>query len=190
MIPNDDSDFNRVSEVFSKRWEEGTLPSIQFIFAINNPKLEKQFADYVKNCQRKKISKYFHGTTLACDITAKQAFCSDGRCGICGISNAGMDLTYIQRQRFGCGFYLAPNSSRSDNYVKSIHAQGCNAMLLCDVCPGKKWHLKKDDTSLTGPPPGYDSVYGEVSNTLKFPEVVVYKPAAVMPRYIIVYKKI
>ena len=40
---------------------------------------------------------------------------------------------------------------------------------------------------MTGPPSGYDSVYGHVGEDLNYPELVVYKPEAVMPRYIIIY---
>ena len=35
-------------------------------------------------------------------------------------------------------------------------------------------------------PSGYDSVYG---SSLNYPEIIVYDPNAVMPRYIIVYRK-
>ena len=40
---------------------------------------------------------------------------------------------------------------------------------------------------MTKPPSGCDSVYGHVGEDLNYPELVVYKPEAVMPRYIIIY---
>ena len=49
--------------------------------------------------------------------------------------------------------------------------------------------LKINSQQLTGPPPGFDSVYGQVGGKLNYPEIVVYNPDAVMPRYIIVYRK-
>ena len=62
-------------------------------------------------------------------------------------------------------------------------------MLLCDVCPGRKCLLKTNSKQLTGPPPGFDSVYGQVGDKLNYPEIVVYNPDAVMPRHITVYRK-
>jgi len=62
-------------------------------------------------------------------------------------------------------------------------------MLLCDVCPGNKYQLKITDQSLQGPPSGFNSVYGQVGTDLNYPEIVLYNPEAVMPRYIILYKR-
>ena len=62
-------------------------------------------------------------------------------------------------------------------------------MLLCDVCPGRRYPLETNSQQLTGPPTGFDSVYGKVGTKLNYPELVVYDTAAVMPRYIIVYRK-
>ena len=62
-------------------------------------------------------------------------------------------------------------------------------MLLCDVCPGRKYQLTTNSQQLTGPPRGFDSVYGQVGGKLNYPEIVVYNPDAVMPSYIIVYRK-
>ena len=62
-------------------------------------------------------------------------------------------------------------------------------MLLCDVCPGNKYRLETNSQRRTGPPPGYDSVYGQVGSKLNYPEIVVYEPDAVIPRFIILYQK-
>ena len=45
-----------------------------------------------------------------------------------------MIQTNITFQRFGHGFYLAPNSSKCHDYTQG--ACGYRAMLVCDVCPG------------------------------------------------------
>ena len=130
-----------------------------------------------------------YGTTLACDLitSTSRTLCSNGHCGICGISSSGLDPRYIKRTRFGKGFYLALNSSRSHEYTKSIH--GYRAMFLCDVLPGRKYKLPPDsqpDVTITGPPDGYNSVCGVVNGE---PEIVLYEPHAVMPRYVIIYRK-
>jgi hypothetical protein len=37
-------------------------------------------------------------------------------------------------------------------------------------------------------PAGYDSVIGTVGDALAYPEVIVYDEAAVLPRYIVIYR--
>lgn len=180
-----------VSIKFSSSWEKGSCPRVSFVFSITNPTLEKKWRAYGRTLRSKGKEEYFHGTTLACDITATRTLCSDGNCGICGISCEGLDPQYIRKnidfQRFGHGFYLAPNSSKCHDYTQG--ANGYRAMLLCDVFPGKKYPLEKKVQTLNRPPSGYNSISGMVGDELHYPEIVVYDPRAVMPRYIIVYQK-
>ena len=60
--------------------------------------------------------------------------------------------------------------------------------LLCDMLPGRKYVVQTNRQHLQGPPTGYDSVYGNVGKDLNYPELVVYNPDAVLPRYIIIYR--
>ena len=161
------------------------------MFVISSTFLEQTWAGYKASLADQTVEQHYHGTKLTCNITVTQTLCGDTNCGICGIACNGLDPLLIQQnisfQRFGRGFYLAPNSSKCHDYT-----QGCNgyrAMLLCDVCPGKKHYLLSDSVQLTGPPSGCDSVYGQVGGCLNYPEIVVYNQNAVMPRYIIVYQK-
>ena len=161
------------------------------VFAVDNTILKKRWSTYRDEHRDHPVEKHFHGTALSCNIARTQKLCRNGSCGICGISSIGLDRGYIRKnfdfQRFGKGFYLAPNSSKCHDYTQG--ANGYRAMLLCDVCPGKKYPLQRTDQSLQGPPRGYDSVYGLVGSDLNYPEIVLYKPEAVMPRYIILYRK-
>jgi hypothetical protein len=65
-------------------------------------------------------------------------------------------------------------------------------MLLNKVVVGKGYALTRDAMTLTSPPDGYDSVLGEPSaaGNLNYDEVVVYKEAASIPQYLIVYKTV
>lgn len=185
-------EFSKVSMKFSVKWEKnGSAPSITALFAVSNHNLEQHHTSYKETLSIKKTEEHFHGTSLTCNITASKTLCNDGNCGICGISCAGLDRQCIGKnidfQRYGKGFYLAPNSSKCHDYTEG--AFGVRAMLLCDVIPGQKYELQSNSQQRSAPPPGYDSVYGEVGPKLNYPEIVVYEPRAVMPRYIIVYKK-
>ena len=46
-----------------------------------------------------------------------------------------------------------------------------------------------DQTHLTAPPWGYDSVYGQAGGSLNYPEVVLNDEEAILPRYVIMYPK-
>lgn len=60
-------------------------------------------------------------------------------------------------------------------------------MLLVDILPGKKHVIDINNVQLDKPPNGYHSVYGQTGKALNYPELVVYNPDCVMPRYIILY---
>ena len=192
MVGRQSAEFTRVSGSFCSSWTKGTPPSVEAVFTVANSYLQRKWAEYKQTLGRHNtVENYYHGTTLTCDVAASQTPCSDGNCGICGISSSGLDPQYIRKniafQRFGNGFYLAPNSSKCHDYTKGAH--GYRAMLLCDVLPGRKYILVNNKQNLTSPPPGYHCVYGQVGSDLNYPEIVLYERHAVMPRYIILYKR-
>jgi len=111
---------------------------------------------------------------------------------VCRISEDGFSAAKIRQniphfQRFGRGFYLAPKTSKCHDYTQGAHSY--RAMLLCKVLPGNKYKLKKDGTSLNGPPSGYHSIYGETGASLNYEEIVLPSADAILPKYVIVYRK-
>ena len=194
-MDNLDDDFKVVSELFTERWTNGEIcPKIHRIYSICNPFLQRRLEAYRQTLGRFQQSEQdFHGTPLTCDIMSRTppSLCKQPSCGICGITCAGMDPNSIRSdikdfQRFGKGFYLAPNSSKCDFYADA-NSNGHKGMLLCDVLPGNKYKWTVDDRHRPGLPPGYHSVLGEEGTRLNYPEIVVYNEDAVMPRYIIIY---
>ena len=152
---------------------------------ITNSTSQGNWNTYKYRLQDQSVEEHYHGTTLTCNIMATNRLCNDGNCGICGISSTGLDPKAILYfcQWFGHGFYLAPNSSKCHDYTQG--ACGYRAMPLCDMCPERKYLLKTNSQQLKGPPPGFKSVYRQVGGKLNYPEIVVYNPDAVMPRYIV-----
>ena len=185
-------EFTVVSGKFQRAWVKGSCPPVSFIFVINNRQLQQRWSAHQQKLSVQTVEEHYHGTVLLCDITTSNTMCNDKDCGICGISRTGFDQRYISKnidfQRFGHGFYVAPNSSKCHDYTQGAH--GYRAMLLCDVCPGRKYVKKRNDEKLQGPPPGYDSVHGQggSDSVLNYDEVVVYNPDSVLPRYVIVYQ--
>ncbi len=114
-------------------------PSIDYIFSISNDDLEQRWESYKHTLSLKEVEKHFHGTKLQCDISSTITLCSNEACGICGIVKIGLDRRCIRKniqfQRFGHGFYWAPNSSKCHDYTQGMN--NYRAMILFDVCPGK-----------------------------------------------------
>lgn len=194
-------DAEQTSKQFRESWigeDKGPCPNICGVFAITNSGLEQKWKTYRSKLVDKTVESYFHGTALKCAILETAAFCTSPDCGICGISDEGFkhisDSTF---QRFGKGFYLAPNSSKCNDYTEPLATaragSAYRAQLLCDVCPGKMCILTKDARDLLEPPKGFNSVFGQATKggDLNYSEIVIYEKdsAAIRPRYIIVYDK-
>lgn len=186
--------FAEISQQFTINWKKETAPRVTFVFSITNDYLQQEWESYKQVLKHRghpqDSEDYFHGTKLSCTIDASKKLCRVGECGICGIADAGMDPNYIRKnsfQRFGKGFYLAPNSSKSHDYTKR-NDYDSRALLLCHVLPGIKYPLSDRNQRLKKPPSGYDSVFGMVGSELNYPEIVVYDQRAVLPKYIIGYQ--
>ena len=133
---------------------------------------------------------YYHGTKLCCNLISTNLPCTATDCGICGISNHGFDPAKIRRssfQRFGPGFYLAPKSSKCHDYTVGAHSY--RALLLCSVHPGNKYELTRTNSSLSGPPQGYHSIFGKTGVNLNYNEIVLSDADAILPKFIILYQK-
>ncbi len=166
------------------------------VFVIQNKTLERKWKAYKTSLGFYQTSEeYYHGTTLRCNITdGDEDICCDRNCGICRITDSGFDKSKISKnipnfQRFGPGFYLAPTSSKCHDYTQGVHTY--RALLLCDVCPGRKYDLNKTSKDMQGPPDGYHSIYGKVGLDLNYEEIVLpsLRADAILPKYIVVYRK-
>ena len=192
-LDQDSPSYKEVLAHFHREWVKyKPAPNPDAIFKVCNPHLENRFSQYKSGLTKSAVERHYHGTTLTCNLTANKQACSDGRCGVCGISRHGFNPKRIGSNiprftRFGKGFYLAPNSSKCHDYTQGSKTH--RAMLLCDVAPGSKYILKHDSTGLEGPPQGYDSVYGQKGGNLNYDEIVLYNHHAILPKYVIVYQK-
>ncbi len=197
----DGPQYQKVEKHFREQWTKITdnypVPPIPVvIYAIQNDDLTNRYDQYKEktfgDSSESNKEWYFHGTSLKCDIIDSNECCDDNACGVCGISRNGFDLSFIGKkyQRFGRGIYLAPNSSKSNDYATSKrYYVNYKAQLLCLVACGNKHILFNDDRSLHAPPANYHSVYGKASNNgkLNYDELVVYDEAAINPQFIVVY---
>ena len=175
-------------------------PLPEAIFAVQNQKLVAAFHKYGDKLRKESSTEsansdlFFHGTTLKCDLNTTNEYCASSECGICGIAQNGFDSSKIGQniphfKRFGDGIYLAPNSSKCHDYTQGMPEFGLRAQLLCLVACGAQHKLLHDNTTLQQPPLQYHSVYGESGGSLNYDEIVVYDVGAVLPQYVVLYKR-
>ena len=192
--------FREVLKLFVDRWDrrKSQCPEITAAYFINNQLLQTRYNEYKKELMRNGKDPneriHFHGTLLYCNLLSSNIECDNVECGICGIACKGFDKNKIGQniprfQRFGCGIYFAPNSSKCHDYTQGSY--NVRAMLVCRVALGKSYVLTHNQASLMAAPPGYDSIYGKNSpeGALNYDEVVVYHTDAVLPTHIIVYER-
>ena len=201
-LEKDQNTYQQIAQHFKKEWVKTTPaypkpPDLIAIYAIQNPILADKFHRYGEQIRLGGLAsnsdRFFHGTKIRCDLLTTDECCSDPDCGICGISKIGFDPTLIgsnipRFKRFGCGIYLAPNSSKCHDYTQGMPEYGVRAQLLRLVACGAKYELKQNSTKLEQPPPSFHSVYGKSGGTLNYDEIVVYDAAAVLPQFILVYE--
>lgn len=192
--------FKDLCKHFRKDWAEakGPCPDVNkgTILRIVNPAVSERFEKYRKGLPlfRRGLEHYYHGTKLKCRVDETLMFCKTTDCGVCGIAKRGFDpqkmgKSDVKFQRFGEGFYLAPNSSKSHDYTREYTSDTIHGILQCDVAPGKKHNLEQNARDLQGPPEGYHSVVGKHSRhgPLNYDEIVLHNPAAIRPCYILLY---
>ena len=137
--------------------------------------------------------------------------CSRPKCSVCSICQSSFDLRtvgagpggqgWLGSLRYGEGLYLAPNSSKANDYNASserFYKSGdgeyrqWRCMFLSTVVMGRAYTPRHAAWPLGKRlPAGYDSVDARPADItdgeLNFPEVVVYDHRQCIPAYLIVY---
>ena len=159
--------------------------------------------------------KRFHGTKRKCLVGEESLVpCTDSQCAVCNIIRRGFQTGQREDLRFGKGIYCTSTSSKASDYAmcvehKSIgqcdglQCAGRRAMFVVKVVAGTvskrfdSWTEK--DQKMTQPPPGCDSVVGDVEanaegnftaplvNTMNYDELVVYCGSSILPAFLIIY---
>lgn len=137
----------------------------------------------------------WHGTTRECNLgdNGNSMLCSSQTCSLCCILRTSYNLNLFGKKtgwgRFGHGIYTSSTSSKSNDYSTNVNPSKLKAILLNKVIVGKGYKMTQDNTSLTTPPTGYDSVLAEVVNggSLNYDELVCYTNDAIRPSYIVMY---
>ncbi|KIM80422.1 hypothetical protein PILCRDRAFT_73161 [Piloderma croceum F 1598] len=136
----------------------------------------------------------WHGTRRECKLGDKgnTKFCTSPTCSLCCIIKTSFDLSLFGKKtgwgRFGRGLYTSSTSSKSNDYSSNKSSSPYKAILLNKVVVGKGYKVTENNTSLTAPPSGYDSVLAEKGGKLNFDELILYNNDAIRPSFLVLYE--
>lgn len=198
--------FNDIETQFKASWRHATpCPPVKAVYKVvaTDASMGKYKAYKTAVEARGKFSaakktignerRRWHGTNRECRIGEKGIanFCSSQQCSLCCILKTSYKLQCFGKKtgwgRFGSGIYTSSTSSKSNDYSRNATSSPWKAMILNNVVVGKGYKITNDNSSLTGPPPGYDSVLGETGVSLNHDELIVYDESAIRPSWLIVY---
>lgn len=207
-IPIGHVTFKSVADQFKTSWRHlgKTCPPVRRVYKILAPQASLssynayraaveargQFVSQGRSAGNE--NRRWHGTRRECSLGDKgnTTFCGSSTCSLCCIVKTSYDLSLWGKKtgwgRFGKGIYTSSTSSKSHDYSQNDCKSSLKAMLLNKVVVGKGCKMIQDFTTLTGPPPGYDSVLAEKGGTLNYDELVVYRNDAIRPSYLVMYE--
>jgi hypothetical protein len=208
QVPEDHKNYKSAEKQFKHTWRHNTAcPDVKAVYKIIVTEASlTQYQEYLESVEARgnfvalgkskgNENRRWHGTKRKCNLgdPGNNTFCTDQECPLCCIIQSSFDLKFFRAAtgwgRFGRGIYTSSTSSKSNDYSENIGtASEWKALLLNKVVVGSGHKLMQDDTSLTEPPPGYDSVLAEVGGALNYDELVVYKNEAVRPSYLVMYE--
>ncbi|KAI0080964.1 ADP-ribosylation, partial [Panus rudis PR-1116 ss-1] len=210
-IPDDHEVFHSVEAQFKTSWRHGdrVCPTVRRIYKViaEQSSLDKYDAyraaveargQFVKDGRSAgNENRRWHGTTRECRLGDKGhvQFCSSTKCSLCCIMKTSYDLNLWGKKtgwgRFGAGIYTSSTSSKSNDYSSNVDPNAAlKAIILNKVVVGKGYKMTQDNTSLTAPPNGFDSVLAEKGSRLNHDELVVYTNDAIRPSYLVMYDAI
>ncbi|KAF8808619.1 ADP-ribosylation [Phlegmacium glaucopus] len=200
--------FKSVAEQFKASWRHAgtTCPPVRRVYKIVVPEASLAGYDAYRAAVESRgqfvstgrsagnENRRWHGTRRICNIGDKghTQFCSAPTCSLCCIMRTSFDVSLWGKKtgwgRFGKGIYTSSTSSKSNDYSHNDCKSQLKAILLNKVIVGKGCKLLQDNTSLTSPPAGYDSVLAEKGGSLNYDELVVYDNDAIRPSFLVMYE--
>ncbi|KAI5120710.1 hypothetical protein M0805_007672 [Coniferiporia weirii] len=207
-VPEGHSTFKSVAEQFKVSWRHTNkaCPAVRRVYKIigTQASLDKyeayrdsveargQFAAHNRSAGNE--NRRWHGTRRECTLgdQGNTQFCASTTCSLCCIVKTTYDLSFFKKRtswgRFGCGIYTSSTSSKSDDYSDNAgKTLPLKSILLNKVVVGKGCKMTQDNTTLTAPPAGYDSVLAEKGGSLNHDELVVYTNDAIRPSFLVMY---
>ncbi|KAF8558126.1 ADP-ribosylation [Imleria badia] len=207
-VPDAHDTFKSVADQFKASWRHPTpCPTVRRVYkVIGHPTSISKYEAYRASVEARgkfaaagrspgNENRRWHGTTRECLLgeNGNANLCSSTSCSLCSIIRTSYSLNLFGKKtgwgRFGAGIYTSSTSSKSNDYSNNVKPSKQKAILLNKVVVGKGYKMTQDNTKLTAPPPGYDSVLAEVvlGGSLNYDELVCYAENAIRPSYLLIY---
>jgi len=207
-VPEDHVTFQSVTDQFKTSWRHTThCPAVKHLYKIVALQTSLDRYDAYKAAVESRGQftsagmsagnehRRWHGTRRECKLGDKSntRFCASSTCSLCCIIKTSFDVGLWGKKtgwgRFGAGIYTSSTSSKANDYSQNSDATTpLKAILLNKIVVGKGYKMTRDNTSLTAPPTGYDSVLAEKGDRLNYDELVVYNNDAIRPSYLVMYE--
>ncbi|KAG2053355.1 ADP-ribosylation [Suillus hirtellus] len=207
-VPQGHDTFKSVADQFKASWRHQTpCPTVRRVHkVISSPASIAKYEAYRAAVESRgnfvaagrsagNENRRWHGTTRECNLgdNGNCTLCPSQTCSLCCILKTSYNLNLFGKKtgwgRFGHGIYTSSTSSKSNDYSTNVNPSMLKAILLNKVVVGKGHKMTQDNTSLTAPPAGYDSVLAEVvsGGSLNYDELVCYTNDAIRPSYMVMY---
>ncbi|KAG5642901.1 hypothetical protein DXG03_001908 [Asterophora parasitica] len=207
-VPKGHVTFRSVEEQFKTSWRHSgkRCPSVKRVYKLVSEQASLDaYNAYLATVEKRgqfvaagrtpgNENRRWHGTRRECNIGDKgrTTLCTSTNCPMCCIIRTSYDLSKFGSKtgwgRFGKGIYTSSTSSKSDDYASNDCGSKFTAILLNKVIVGKGYKMTQDSSSMTAPPPGYDSVLAEKGGRLNHDELVVYRNDAIRPSFLVLYE--
>ena len=181
-VPVGHATFQSVKDQFETSWRHQTSkPTVRRIYkVVSDTASLKKYEAYRSAVEARgnfvaagksagNENRRWHGTTRECLLgdNGNANLCSSTTCSLCCILRTSYRINLSGKKtgwgRFGSGIYTSATSSKSNDYSTNVKPSRYKAIMLNKVVVGKGCKMTQDNTTLTAPPPGYDSVLAEVA---------------------------
>jgi len=175
--------FAELQRQFKDKWKAGgTPPAIKNIWCVEDAQLTKKYTAHCRSIGNVPVKGFgenpgnqqrrFHATKLAC--TSNGTPCKDSNCYVCSIIQTGFKTSKAgSGGRFGAGIYCSSTSSKAYQYGKQAMFVVNVACGICDI--------SSSNGSLSA------GTHSRIVNNSD-DECVVFDDAAMVPRYLILFK--
>lgn len=204
MVPEDHESFRSVEKQFIQTWKHNTAcPNVRAVYKIIGTEGSlKQYQRYLDTVEARgdfvstgkspgNEKRRWYGTKRKCLLgdPGCTELCMDPGCLLCCVIRTSFDPKFFEGGRFGAGIYTSSVSSKCNEYSGSMDvSSNLKPLLLSQVVVGNAKVLPQRNQALTAPPPGFDSVIGEVNpGALTYDKLVVYNNDAIRPSYLVMY---
>jgi len=205
-VPAGHVTFKSVANQFQVSWRHSsTCPTVRRIYKVvlkqsfmakydaYRTSVENHGRFVAKGRSAGNENRRWHGTNRECRLGdyGNTTFCNSTSCSLCSILRNSYDTNRFGQKtgwgRFGAGIYTSSTSSKSNDYSNNITPSTMKAILLNKVVVGRGYQMYQDNTSLTAPPAGFDSVIAQVGVSLNHDELIVYTNDAIRTSFLVLY---